>query len=408
MIQSGKLALAFLWSAGLWLLVFVFLFLFLPVLSALPLSWGAFCALLAFSLQFIGGIKVLRLLLGVKEAEADAIFFIPGTCPFVFLLDGQLVATEATRPILAENNHLELVLRNSWNKSYSWVYSNLLAFPALLRAFESFTSDYGRLHFSQGPLWHLGRIFGWLAARLESPLRWGQPPLKLVEPSDAEFIRKALLTPLGRAVRVPAWMADLDIISVVDFAEAKREAAWFWAGREGLPPAPPRPFIGLWFPWLLFLVMVLWAVFAQGLWGAPILFLGLGYIVKINSEYASGRPLSWKQVDTYEQKCKYVPISISGVARRQDTPGLDDTWLDFSEENKKMVRLESFVGWQAAEGASIKCIGWLNGCTLALCVSKLSVGAKSYNYYPRLWRLLLPWFLFGAGLLWSILQKVGL
>ena len=106
MIQSGKLALAFLWSAGLWLLVFVFLFLFLPVLSALPLSWGAFCALLAFSLQFIGGIKVLRLLLGVKEAEADAIFFIPGTCPFVFLLDGQLVATEATRPILAENNHL--------------------------------------------------------------------------------------------------------------------------------------------------------------------------------------------------------------------------------------------------------------------------------------------------------------
>lgn len=408
MIQGVKLALAFVWSVGLWLLVFSFLFLFLPILSALPLSWGAFCALLAFSLQFVGGTKLLRLLLGVKGSEANGISFTPGACPFVFILDGQLIATEAARDLLNENNHLELILRNSWSKSYGWIYSNLLAFPALLRAFESFTSDYGRLHFSQGPLWHLGRGFGWLASWLESPLRWGRPSLKLVAPSDAEFIRKNLLTPLGRAVRVPAWMADLDILSAVDFAEAKREAAWFWAGREGLPPAPPKPLIGLWFPWFLFSVMALWAIFAQGLWGAPILFLGLGYIVKINSEYAGGRPLSWKQIDIHEQKCKYVPISISGVAKRQDTPGLDDTWIDFSEENKKLVRLESFVGWQASEGASIECVGWLNSHTLALCVSKLSVGSKIYNYYPRLWRLLLPWFFVCAGLLWSILQKVGL
>lgn len=409
MIQGGKLALALVWSVGLWLLVFLFLFFFLPILSALPLSWGAFCALLAFFLQFAGGTKLLRLLLGVKEAEANGVFFIPGTCPFVFILDGQLIATEAARDLLdKEDNHLEFILRNSWSKSYGWIYGNLLAFPALLRAFESFTSDYGRLHFSQGPLWHLGRGFGWLAFCLESPLRWARPSLKLVGASDSEFIRKSLLIPLGRAVRVPAWMADLDMLSTVDFAEAKRDAAWFWAGREGLPPALPKPLVGLWFPWLLFLVMTLWAVFAQGLWGAPILFLGLGYIAKINSEYAGGRPLPWKQVDLSEQKCKYMPIVISGLARRQDTPGLDDTWLDISEENKKLVRLESFVGWQASEGALVECEGWLNGCTLAICVSKLRVGTKTYNYYPRLWRLLLPWFFVCAGLLWSILQKVGL
>lgn len=408
MIQSGKLALAFLWSVGLWLLFFLLLFLLLPVLSALPLSWGAFCALLAFSLQFIGGTKLLCLLLGLKRAEANGIFFIPGTCPFVFILDDKIIATEASRDILTENNRLELILRGSWNKSYAWIYGNLLALPSLLRAFESFTSDYGRLHFSQGPLWHLGRGFGWLAAWLETPLRWARPPLKLVEPSDAEFIRDRLLTPLGRAVRVPAWMADLDILSVVSFAEAKREAAWFWAGGEGEPPAMPKAVVGLWFPWLLFLVMAFWAVFAQGLWGAPILFLGLGYIVKINSEYLCGRPLTWPQIDDAECKHKYIPVSISGAARRQDTPGLDDTWLDLAGESGQLVRLESFVGWQAAEGAQVECEGWLNGYTLAICVSKLRVGSKIYNYYPRLWRLLLPWFLVGAGLLWSILQKVGL
>ena len=91
-----------------------------------------------------------------------------------------------------------------------------------------------------------------------------------------------------------------------------------------------------------------------------------------------------------------------------DTPGLDDTWLDLAGESGQLVRLESFVGWQAAEGAQVECEGWLNGYTLAICVSKLRVGSKIYNYYPRLWRLLLPWFLVGAGLLWSILQKVGL
>lgn len=408
MIQGGKLALALVWSVGLWLLAFLLLFLLLPVLSALPLSWGAFCALLAFFLQFIWGTKLLCLLLGVKKAEANGIFFIPGACPFVFILDGKLIATEASRDLLSKNNHLELILRESWSQSYAWIYGNLLAFPALLRAFEAFTSDYGRLHFSQGPLWHLGRGFGWLAVWLETPLRWAKPPLKLIEPSDADFIKNNLLIPLGRAVRVPAWMADLDILSVVNFAEAKREAAWFWAGREGAPPALPQVVVGLWFPWLLFFVMAFWAIGAQGLWGAPILFLGLGYIVKINSEYLHGRPRTWQQVDNTEYKYKYIPVSLSGVARRQDTPGLDDTWLDLAEGSGKLIRLESFVGWQAAEGAQVECEGWLNGCTLAICVSKLRVGTKLYNYYPRLWRLLLPWFLVGAGLLWSILQKVGL
>ena len=108
------------------------------MLSDMTLSWGAFCALLAFFLQFAGGTKLLRLLLGVKEAEANGVFFIPGTCPFVFILDGQLIATEAARDLLdKEDNHLEFILRNSWSKSYDWIYGNLLAFPALLRAFES-------------------------------------------------------------------------------------------------------------------------------------------------------------------------------------------------------------------------------------------------------------------------------
>ncbi len=434
MKQGGKLALTLVWSVSLWLLAFLLLFIFLPLLSALPLSWGAFCALLAFSLQFVGGLKLLRLLLGIKGTEETEIFFIPGSCPFVFLLDGKLVATEASRKLLADNRNLELILRDSWSKSYGWVYGNLLAVPALLRAFESFTSDYGRLHFSQGPLWHLGRGFGWLASCLESPLRWGRPPLKLIDSADNLFIWENLMVPLGRAVRVPAWMADLDILSTVDFAEAKREAAWFWAGREGCPPSIPKPVVGMWFPWLLFLLMVVWVIFAHGLWGAPILFLGLGYIVKISGEYVGGSPLDWQQVGTVEQKCKYLPVYISGLARRQDTPGLDDTWLDFGEvkpdfcgnatesdknavdEDKPreerlprtLVRLESFVGWQAAEGEPIKCEGWFNGNTLAICVSRLWVKQKIYNYYPRLWRLLLPWFLVGAGLLWSILQKVGL
>ncbi len=433
MRQGCKLAWTLLWSVGLWLLTFLLLFLLLPVLSALPLRWGAFCALLAFTFQFVGGLKLLHLLLGLKETGKEGVFFIPGSCPFVFLLNGRLIATEASRHLLAENSHLELILRKSWSKSYGWVYGHLLAFPALLRAFEAFTSDYGRLHFSQGPLWHLGRGFGWLAAWLEGPLRWGRPPLKLSDPAEADFIRKSLAVPLGRAVRVPAWMADLDILSAVDFATAKREAAWFWAGREGTPPAQPQPFVGVWFPWLLFLVMLSWAIFAQGLWGSPILFLGLGYIVKINSEYGSGPTLAWQQVDPLEGKGQYIPISISGVARRQNTPGLDDTWLDWAAKEansdcsaatndnnaaqganspaelpRSLVRLESFVGWQAGEGAAIECTGWLNVKTLALRVSQLRVGSKTYNYYPRLWRLLLPWFLVGAGLLWSILQKVGL
>lgn len=438
MAQGGKLALTLLWSVGLWLLVFLLLFLLLPILSALPLSWGAFCALGAFLCQFIGGVKLLRLLLGLKKADANGIYFIPGSCPFVFLLDNQLVATEACRHLLIEKNHFESILRSSWGKFYNNIYSNLLAFPSLLRAFESFTSDYGRLHFSQGPLWHLGRGFGWLASLLESPLRWGRPELNILEPSDKEIIRQQLSIPLGRAVRVPAWMADLDILSPIDFLEAKREAAWFWAGQEGQPPISVKPWVGLWFPWSLFLFMSLWAIFAQGLWGAPVLFLGLGYIVKINSEYAPASSDNFPQILETDWKGKYLPIVVEGVARRQNTPGLDDTWLDFaktkqdSQENspeveeaepnevaedivtsqtllpRTLIRLESFVGWQAAEGAYVKCEGWLNSCSLAICVSRLLVKDKKYNYYPRLWRLLLPWFLVGAGLVWSILQKVGL
>ena len=405
MIQGGKLALALVWSVGLWLLVFLLLFLFLPILSALPLKWGAICALGAFFCQFFVGAKLLCLLLGLKEADESGIYFIPGSCPFVFLLDNKLVATEASREILTTKNNLESILRGSWGKLDNKIYTNLLAFPSLLRAFESFSSDYGRLHFSQGPLWHLGRGFGWLASLLESPLRWGRPKLAITDPSDSEIIQQQLAIPLGRAVRVPAWMANLDILSPLDFREAKRDAAWFWAGKKGQPPLAIKPFVGLWFPWALFLLMSLWAIFAQGLWGAPVLFLGLAYIVKINSEYASGPTLHVQQVLDSQWKGKYLPLTVDGIARRQNTPGLDDTWLDYAKVKqscgqesdevdgkelekivepaialpKTLIRLESFVGWQAAEGDFVKCEGWLNSNTLAICVSRLYVKDKIYN-----------------------------
>ena len=130
------------------------------------------------------------------------------------LASAKLTTDSISKSAITENNRLELILRGSWNKSYAWIYGNLLALPSLLRAFESFTSDYGRLHFSQGPLWHLGRGFGWLAAWLETPLRWARPPLKLVEPSDAEFIRDRLLTPLGLIVYFGSYAQFRDAMSL--------------------------------------------------------------------------------------------------------------------------------------------------------------------------------------------------
>ncbi|MGM9997803.1 MAG: hypothetical protein ACI38Q_00135 [Candidatus Bruticola sp.] len=437
MMGGCKLALSLVWSVGLWLTIFLFAFLLLPVISAFPLWWGAVCALIVFFLQIIWGPSLLRLLLGVKNND-DTVCFVPGECPFVFLLDNQFIASEGSRTFLQSAQlDPELILRHTWSRSANRIYSALLALPCLLRAFEAFTSDYGRLHFAQGPLWHLGRGFGWLAVWLEKPLRWARPKLCLENEDSLAVIEAAFSIPLGRALRVPAWMENLDILSIVNFKQAKREAAWFWAGGQGQAPAEIAPLVGNWFPWLLFAVMSFWAVWGGGLWGAPVLFLGLGFIVKINSEYDRANPGCSVTLSADKQHCKYGPLLLKGIARRQDTPGLDDTWLELYDEtqvhnikkeitdvgegaegdnksvfreapSRLLVRLESFVGWQADEGSSVECSGWLNSENLAVCVAELRCNERTYRYYPRLWRLLLPWFFVGSGIIWSILQKIGL
>ncbi|MGM9991479.1 MAG: hypothetical protein ACI376_01335 [Candidatus Bruticola sp.] len=433
MSGNCRLALSLFWSVSLWVVVFVLLFLLLPIISAFPLWWGAVFALVAFCLQIIWGPNLLRLLLGVKKNDG-AVYFVKSECPFVFLFDNQFIASEGSRPFLESAKlNLESILRRIWGHGANRICSALLALPCLLRAFEAFTADYGRLHFSQGPLWHLGRGFGWLAAWLEKPLRWYRPQLCLNE-EELALIEDAFSLPLGRALRVPAWMENLDILSVVDFRQAKREAAWFWAGGQGVAPSEIAPAVASWFPWFLFAVMSCWAVFGGGLWGAPILFLGLGFIVKINSEYDRCSPYTSVVISAEKQQCKYVPLHVKGIARRNNTPGLDDTWLEITSETKAeqaitganslaetnnksksqvessrlLVRLESFAGWQADEGSQVECSGWLNSENLAICVSSLRCQNKMYCNYPRLWRLLLPWFFVGSGIIWSILQKTGL
>lgn len=473
-----RLLAVVLWSAGWWLAAFLLFFLLLPGLSALPLYLGAVTGSVFFVLQFIFGASLLKVLLGIdKLAPDEKVAWVPGDCPFIFVLDGVVVATKAVRKFEAED--LETwgqLLREYWRGGAGWIYASLLALPCLMRAAEAIALDYGRLRFSQGPLWYLGRTLGLVAIYLEKPLRWGRGAGCNVKPEIRRELEASLFLPLVESQMVPTWMACLDVLSLVDFRAAKRMAVWRWGGGQGQPPGEVVPVIAAWVPWFISGIMAVWAWFG-GLWGAPALFLGLGYIVKINGEYANCQAhqdvVEWADGWLY----KYEPVKLHGLVAKKDTPGLDDTWIAITENhashvqeplqavepvqkvesshvteaalssieispaieaspepespqvneppavgdqkkgndaspkpsaNQAFIRLDNFVGWQVQEGQEICVEGWLNSENLSVTVGKLMAKSKVYRYYPRLRRLVLPWFLVCAGFLWCLLQRVGL
>ena len=310
-------------------------------------------------------------------------------------------------------------LRKCWRGLPGAIYERLLALPCLLRAFAALTADYGRLRYAQGPLWYFGSCLGRLGRYLEKPLRWGREQLRRGGEAMPEAVHEALMLPLIKCERTAAWVGCLDIFSPVDFREAKRCMAWGLSlGKRDFSETPPAPVktVPDWLPWVLALLMCAWVYWGRGLWGAPALFLGLGFIVKIGSEYDDSLLYDNENIGKLKFNCRYEKIALKGAISREDTPGLDDSWIRIEtggeagekEKSSRLFRLGDYLGWQFKEGEEAEVRGWLDGRDFSVAVESLKNEREGLSRYPRVWRLLIPRFLAGGGLVWCLLQMIRL
>ncbi|MBQ7528768.1 hypothetical protein IJT10_02540 [bacterium] len=370
-------------------------FLLLPVLSSWPWQVGLICAIICWLSQFIFGERLILSLLAVNKGQkTDEGMIVPGEAPFVCVIGSkaQVVTTESFKK-LEESNRLNIkdLLQERWRGWRGAVYTSLIAYPCLLHAFAAVTADYGRVRYSQGPLWYLGRFLDYLANYLEMPLRWGESRFK----SPAEG--GTLEITLSKTSNLPIWMSDLDLLSVVNFARARRRMVWSWSQGDKdcqlLPPSVVKPSVGLWIPWLLFFIMSFWAIFAGGLWGSPLLFLGLGYIIKIKGEYGDK-----------DDFC-YESISLRGKIAKESTPGLEDVWVEC--EGGTFFKLANGVGGKFAEGDEVEVEGWRESASLCIVVRSIRSDKLAFKYSPQTWRLFLPRFFVFAGTVWCVLQLIN-
>lgn len=400
-------------------MAFTLIFLLVPFLSALPLVYGGALGLLLWLLQLSAGHLLVRKLLGLKTGKYG--FEVnSGGCPFVFVLGGSgaLAYSPEAEAFLATDagQRAAEALKKTWRGLPGAVYERLLALPCLLRAFAAVTADYGRLRYAQGPLWYFGSCLGRLGRYLEKPLRWGRRRL-LDGEGTPEEVHEALLLPLIKCERAAAWVGCLDIFSWVEFSEAKRAMAWGLSlGKRDFSDTPPAVIrtVPSWLPWVLALLMCAWVYWGGGLWGSPALFLGLGYLAKIGSEYDDGTLYDNESIGQLRFNCRFAKISLRGAICREDTPGLDDSWIRAASgegadgENYRLFRLGDYLGWQFKEGEEAEVRGWLDGRDFSVTVESLRNERESLSRYPRLWRLLIPRFLAGGGLVWCLLQLIRL
>lgn len=286
------------WLAAVWVGGCSLAFLFFPLVSQLPVWWGAGVGLLVFLGQLAFGERFLRGMLQLEAIPAPSgqlkVLQHRAQCPFVASLGSNpdIVVTAGFMSSCAQ--HYEEASR--WlTEHYSGWYGRLLtsavALPCLFRAFAAFTAEYGRLRFSQGPLWYFGKFMLFVAHLLEYPLRFQGPDL--VVPAELENIEWQSST----SEQAVAWMAGLDVLSFLSWSAIMAKARWQrLTGNSALQhdlPAFTADRWVVWTPWLGLGLGLLLALAPPNLWGAPMCLVGLGLLCASWRYY--GRSLSENQ-----------------------------------------------------------------------------------------------------------------
>ena len=409
MPSGWRLALVVLWSAGLGISLTGLAFLFFPILSHWPLGWGLGLGAGLWLSQLWWSPPLLAKLLGLSHPDPKAeLIPLEGKVPFLFLWTKGVGYTEGLELSPERARELERQLAPGLEGRIGrYLYLSSLAGPCLLRAFAAVTEDYGRLRFAQGPLWHLGRLLSYIADLLEAPWRWGRR-LPRWSGELKVFIDKELCQPAQRQLAAPVWMGVLDLLSPLSWPEVQRAARYRHLGlKEPLFPAP-QALWGAWLPWGLAFLLALWVMSGQGIWGAPALFWGLGYVVKIDSEYHLGG-----QARTLEGTLEWGPYPyerylLEGKPISKERGGALLEWG--AEEGGGQVLLSSEWPKALSSEERVRVEGWLDARDWRLHPLWIEVPSleRRYNYYPRFKRLIFPYWVAGMGLLWSIMQGYGI
>lgn len=410
--RSALLSLA-LWSAGGF-----FAFLVLPVLCDMPLWVGVVAGWLALVFQLLWGQDLVRCLLrwqeGADSGEAlgGAPRLIDADCPLVLLLPEPTLTRGAiqvglTREMLEEWRALAPSPREA---SY---LMRLLALPCLLRAFEAVTNSYGKLRFSEGPLWYLGRFLAGLARVAEAPLRWCWGEQR---PDCA--LQRALAQRLAEQVKLPAWVRALDLLAPISLAEVARERRWQLfcgggnAGDDDGAAVPAVTVSDLWLPVTGVLVGVLLAASPGHWWGALPLCAGVsgGLYFKLRwpewhsaslgtSVPAQGRrtlAVHWRgKLETAPEdlafhKVRWCLRTEHGLVALRRSPGKKH-WSSWAEK-----------------GIELEVWGWFDRKRLALQAEAVQADSRRYRAWFVLKYAPWPWLLALSGAAWLALQYIGL
>lgn len=222
----------------------------------------------------------------LASALSGRVRLLPQDFPFVMALGGEdeLVVSRGFLLACRENPKLATLSRNLLARLRGLtgrILTAALAFPCLLLACETAAEDYGRVRFSHGPLWFLGRFLGAVARFFLAPLRLAFDAESELSPECADLEKR-----LARVGRLPAWTEALDLLSPVSLARVRRLAKlWLLCGAPDQVDAEMSSYeedgwvIAL--PWLGFGVGLLLAVVPPNLWGAPLCCWGLGWAARV-------------------------------------------------------------------------------------------------------------------------------
>ena len=434
--RSALLVLA-LWSAGGF-----FAFLLLPVLCDMPLWVGVVAGWLALVLQLLWGHDLVRCLLrwqkvaeenqtseiglerqapqgaggnqtsesGLeRQAPQGAATLIDADCPMVLLLPEPTFTRGAAQLKLTQ----EMV--DEWrplapSPAEAAYLARLLALPCLLRAFEAVTNSYGKLRFSEGPLWYLGRFFAFLAKVAEAPLRWCWG-----EKRPSCELQKVLTQQIAEQDKLPAWIRALDLLSPVSLAEVARERRWqlLKGGASATGEAVPAVTVSdLWIPVTGLLVGVLLAVSPWHWWGALPLCMGIGcgLYFKLRWPEWQGTPLG---VSVAAPGRRNVAVHWQGKleASPEGMAFPRSGWcLRTADGLVALRRLPGKRQWQnwVDTGAQLEVWGWFDRQRIVVQVEAVCVGSCRFRDRFALKYAPWPWLLALSGGAWLALQYIGL